>query len=101
MDDRNKIKVNIHIGRYCVSIIDIVLILITKQNANSNYNINGDKTTSDGTSSGQHNLNLNNTKEFPRLPVNMYHSQNNKDNPNKNKNIITIQKCLILNPLTI
>jgi len=53
-----------------------------KQNVNLNYNVNGGKTTSDGTLSGQPNLNLNNTKEFPSLPTNMSHPQNSKDKPN-------------------
>lgn len=73
----------------------------TKQNANLDYNVNGGKFTSDGTLSGQPNLNLNNTKEFPSLPVIMSHSQDINDKPNYIKKIITIQICLILNPIII
>ncbi|VVC40669.1 Pre-C2HC domain [Cinara cedri] len=54
----------------------------TKQNVNLNYNVNGGKATSDGTLSGQPNLNLNNSKEFPNLSTNVSHPQDSKDKPN-------------------
>jgi len=60
----------------------IIPKLLTKQNVNLNYNVNGGKNTSDGTLSAQPNLNLNNSKEFPSLPTNVSHPQDSKDKLN-------------------
>jgi len=73
----------------------------TKQNVNLSYSVNGGKTTSDGTLSGQPNLNFNNTKEFPSHPTNVSHPNIAITNQITTKIIITIQICLILIPITI